>query len=122
MTEQIDDHRIIAETNIEEKDWVTFYRFSMHQGKHNTLISCFFVIFWILTGTSLLIFDLYYFGFKYGPYLYLMDVYDWLTAMVPMAFAVLYFYNRNISGKRHFAKARPPKTLRVILNLGQQIL
>ncbi|KAF0227007.1 MAG: hypothetical protein FD133_1627 [Erysipelotrichaceae bacterium] len=110
MTQQIEDHRIIADKFIEEKDWLTFWRFSMHWGKHNTIISRLFMIFWTLIGPSLLINDLYYFKLKYGPYLYLMDIFDWLMTMVPLAFAVLYFYNRNKAHKRSFRKARPPKS------------
>ena len=112
MTEHIDEKIIMAETIIEEKDWLTFWRFSMHRGKHNTLVSRLFMIFWILIGPSLIIFDLYYFGFKYGNFLYLMEITDWLMAMIPLAFTALYFYTRNVAGKRSFRKSKTTKGLK----------
>ncbi len=118
MTEQIDEYKIIADTNIEEKDWVTFYRFSMHRGKHNTLVSRFFMVFWIIVGPSLLIFDLYYFGFKYGSYLYLMDIFDWFMALIPLFFAILYFYTRNTAGKRSYRKSKSTKGLKYHYEFG----
>jgi hypothetical protein len=112
MTEHIDEKIIIAESIIEAKDWLTFWRFSMHRGKHNTLVSRLFMIFWILIGPSLLIFDLYYFGLKYGNFLYLMEITDWLMAMIPLAITALYFYTRNIAGKRSFRKSKTTKGLK----------
>jgi hypothetical protein len=104
MTVSSTDQIIHANFSIDEKDWIEFWHFSMIKNKNFTLMKKITFVLWIFIGFGPLIWTIYYYGFRFGNYFYVMDIFDWLLAFGPLVIGILYFYVYYFSGKKAYKK------------------
>jgi hypothetical protein len=104
MTVSSTDQIIHASFSIDEKDWIDFWHFSMIKNRNFSLMKKITFVLWIFIGFGPLIWTIYYYGFRFGNYFYVMDIFDWFLAFGPFLIGVLYFYVYFISGKKAYKK------------------
>jgi hypothetical protein len=104
MTVSSTDQIIHASFSIDEKDWIDFWHFSMIKNRNFSLMKKITFVLWIFIGFGPLIWTIYYYGFRFGNYFYVMDIFDWFLAFGPLLIGVLYFYVYFISGKKAYKK------------------
>jgi len=104
MTISNTDQIIHASFNIDESDWIEFWHFSMIKNRNFTLMKKITFVLWLSIGLGPLIWTVYYYGFRFGNYFYVMDLFDWFLAFGPLVIGILYFYVYYFSGKKTYKK------------------
>lgn len=104
MTVSNTDQTIHASSSIDELDWIEFWHFSMIKNRNFTLMKKITFVLWIFIGFGPLVWTVYYYGFRFGNYFYVMDIFDLLLAIGPLFIGVSYFYVYYFSGKKAYKK------------------
>lgn len=104
MTEINQSEHVLFDFEISEAIYLRFWSFSIFKGVNTKLKKGLILGAWILIGPSLFLFNLIYYGLVYGNYLYLLDVFDWLIALIPFC-GMLFFLNTVfLGGKKLYRK------------------
>jgi len=104
MTEINLQEHTLFDFEINEAIYLKFWAFGSFRGHHYKLKRKLVLAALFIAGPSVLIFDLVYYGILYGNFLYVLDFFDWLIALIPLVLAgyVLSLYFQG--GKRNLKK------------------
>ncbi len=119
MTEIIQSDHVLFDFEVTEAIYLRFWAFSMFKGVNPKLKRTLTLGVWILIGPSLILFNLIYYGLVYGNYLYLLDLWDWLIALIPLC-GMLFFLNTVFMGGKKLYRKYPQMRIHHSFDFGQE--
>jgi hypothetical protein len=104
MTEITAQEHTLFDFELTEAMYEKYWKFSYGKGVNYKFNQRAWIVFWVIFGLSLLVFNLVYYGMAYGNHLDILDAFDWISALIPLVFAVYYLIKYFYGGRRTYRK------------------
>jgi len=104
MAEISTQEHVLFDFEVTEAVYLKLWDFSLFRSQNYKLKKRVILTLYIFLSPSFLIFNLVYYGLIYGNYLYLLDIFDWMTAFIPLLFGAFFLYTFLFKGKRIYRK------------------
>jgi hypothetical protein len=119
MTEIDQSEHVLFDFEVTEAIYLRFWSFSSFKGVNPTLKKSLILGAWLIAGPSLIIFNLIYYGLVYGNYLYLLNLWDWLIALIPLG-GMFFFLNMVFLGGKKLYRKYPQMRIHYSYDFGQE--
>lgn len=87
-----------------EAIYLRYWNFSLFKSQHSKRDRVFLIVMSIIIGPMFIVYNLYHYGFEYGNNLYVLDLFDWILACIPLIFVTVFLVQILTGGKRAYKK------------------
>lgn len=104
MPEINTQEHILFDFEITEAVYLKLWDFSLFKSQNPKRKKMTLLILLVVLTPAPMLFNLIYYGLIYGNFLYLLDLFDWLLALIPLLLGARVFYRWIYQGKKLYRK------------------